>query len=194
LSVVELARDFDEDELMFMANVIYKQKGLLNSIKILFSLINCEYDADSFSIVKTSNSKISLNINVGFENVKDIYLVQKFLRNMCQELLFYTDYDVRITSMSTKYVLTGEVNKQFATYTVYDLTAPIVTETSSEEINNDLTDEDIGTTRKVSETADSKTSVETTVTKDKDTYVVVTQTKKETYKVINTINIDTYEW
>ena len=190
LSVLTLRRDYDNTELMFIANLIYKQKGSVNSIKQVLNLIKGDY-SDIYI-----DDDLTLHMNVSFEDVKEIYLSGKYLQLLCQDLLFYKDYDVSIDSMSVKYNLIGSVDKRYAIYSVYDLNTVSVDTTIETTIEESLTDEiiDNSETELINEFG-LKTKTKKIVTaNENNTYTIKTITDTEKYEKIDTMTIDTYEW
>ena len=197
LSVLTLKRDFDDNELMFIANIAYKQKGSIESIRTILTLVKCEYT--SLEIVEDIYGELSLNINVSFEDVREIYLSSKYLQLLCQDLLFYTKYNVTIDSMSVRYNLVGDVNKRYAIYSTYDLNTKVITTVDTSEIISETrveTDEVLKLHETIEEVSPTglKKSIEINRQVIDVGYIETKTVSQEEYKEISTSTIDTYEW
>jgi len=126
-SLVSLKRTLDDNELFFLANLIYKEKGSIESIKMVLDIVNCEYS------VNIQNGKLSLVIH--YIDVTNVYLANINLIKLCKDLLFFYSYEFEVEEINVVYKLIGEVNKSYATYTTYNFNDAQLVEKETQIIN-----------------------------------------------------------
>ena len=196
---------YSDKELIFISNLAYKQKGSIESLKMILDLVKGSYKDISI------DSNLTLSAKVSFENVREIYLSSKYLQKLCQDLLFFDDYDITIESMSVRYNLSGNVHKRYAIYTTFDLlstsianystrTPTVITGKVTEdwEYYNDFVNNKESKQYETTEIDDNNLTTYTrknvSVSEDLSTYTINQTVISESLNKIDQKIIDTYEW
>ena len=129
LDLVSLKRELDNDELFFFANIIYKQKGSIESVKMILDIVNCNYS------INLEDGHLDLVIH--YIDVTNVYLANVNLIKLCKDLLFFYSYEFTVEEVNVIYKLKGEVTKSYAVYQTFNIEGTSIREDSSQVINLD---------------------------------------------------------